>query len=189
VSRISADTPVVLLVEDEEDVGNLYERWLDEYEVRTACDGETALSLLDDDVDAVLLDRRLPDVSGDEVLAAIEEWRPDCPVAMVTGVEPTTDVLELGFADYLVKPVTSDDLRATVERLHRLTAYDDRVQRQFALASKLALMEARVAGDELDDDGEYARLQAELADISRELEQRRDELSDDDFDTLFALTA
>ena len=66
---VDQDDATVLVVDDEEMVADafslLLERW---YTVRTAHGGEEALSLVDGDVDVVLLDRRMPDRSGDEVL-------------------------------------------------------------------------------------------------------------------------
>jgi len=60
---------------------------------------------MDDEVDAVLLDRRMPDVHGDEVLARLREEGCDCPVIMTTAVDPGMDILEMDFEDYLCKPV------------------------------------------------------------------------------------
>jgi len=109
---MSEQPPLVLVVEDEPDLADLYAAWLgDEYRVRTAYGGQEALDELDeadDEVDAILLDRRMPGLSGDEVLAAVRERGIDCRVAMVTAVEPDFDILKMGFDDYLVKPVTSD---------------------------------------------------------------------------------
>lgn len=83
--------PVVLVVDDEEDLANLYSQWLsDDYAVRTAYNGEQALERLDETVDVVLLDRRMPGLSGDDALNRIREREYDCRVAMVTAVDPDT---------------------------------------------------------------------------------------------------
>jgi DNA-binding response OmpR family regulator len=187
---MSTDTPTVLLVEDEEQITALYEGWLDEaYEVRTAHDGEAGLELLDEDIDVALLDRRMTGLSGDELLDRMRERDVDCPVAMVTGVEPTTDALALGFEDYLVKPVGREELLETVDRLYRLTTYDDRIQRKFALASKLAVIESRIDEEKLERHDAYARPRAEVDELSEERTQWQSELSSEDFATLFSLTA
>lgn len=65
--------PVLLVVDNERDVADTYALQLEEYDTRVAYGGEEALAKLDDDVDAVLLDRRMPDVHGDEVLARIHD--------------------------------------------------------------------------------------------------------------------
>ena len=83
------ELPLVLVVEDEPDLADLYATWLKiDYSVRTAYGGEEAVEQLDDEIDVVLLDRRMPGLSGDEVLTKIRERGIDCYVSMVTAVEP-----------------------------------------------------------------------------------------------------
>jgi len=188
---MSEQPPLVLVVEDEPDLADLYAAWLgDEYGVRTAYGGQEALEHLDevdDDVDAILLDRRMPGLSGDEVLSAVRERGIDCRVAMVTAVEPDFDILKMGFDDYLVKPVTSDTLRETVTGLLRRTEYDTEVQELFSLTSKKAMLETEKSATELSDSDEYQR----LTDRIDELRSRADESleavteDEDDFEKLF----
>lgn len=117
---MAEDPPTVLVVEDEEAVVEAYAMWLsDVAEVRTATGGREALELVDDDVDAVLLDRRMPDLSGDETLAEIRERGYDCRVAMVTAVDPAVDVnaVDASFETYLTKPVTKEEIVDAVGEL------------------------------------------------------------------------
>ncbi|TKX82061.1 HalX domain-containing protein [Halorubrum sp. SD626R] len=188
---MSEQPPLVLVVEDEPDLADLYAAWLgDEYRVRTAYGGQEALEQLDeadDDVDAILLDRRMPGLSGDEVLSAVRERGIDCRVAMVTAVEPDFDILKMGFDDYLVKPVTSDTLKETVSGLLRRGEYDTEMQELFSLTSKKAMLETEKSATELADNDEYQR----LTDRIEELRSRADESleavteDDDDFEKLF----
>ena len=156
---MSEQRPLVLVVEDEPDLADLYAAWLgDEYRVRTAYGGNEALDVLDeagDDVDALLLDRRMPGLSGDEVLDAVTDRGIECRVAMVTAVEPDFDIIEMGFDDYLVKPVTSDTLRDTDKTLLTRNDYDAGVQDLFSLTSKKAMLEAEKSASELADNEEY----------------------------------
>jgi CheY-like chemotaxis protein len=97
----------ILVVDDEQPIADLFARWLeDEYDVRVAYSGGEALASLDDSLDVVLLDRDMPDMSGDGVLDTIRSRGIDCRVGMVTAVEPDFDVLTLGYDAYVVKPVT-----------------------------------------------------------------------------------
>ncbi|EMA28367.1 response regulator receiver protein [Haloarcula japonica DSM 6131] len=109
----------MLVVEDETDIADSYELWLNNaYEVYRAETGEVALSKLDElAVDVVLLDRMLPGVSGDEVLDEIRKQGYRCRVAMVSAVQPGIDVVEMGFDGYITKPPDKEELRETVERL------------------------------------------------------------------------
>ena len=118
--------PSLLVVDDERDVADTYAQLLRrEYDVRVAYGGEAALEALQEaPADVVLLDRRMPDLSGDQVLVTIRNWGLDTRVALVTAVDPSFDVLGLGFDDYLLKPVGIETLRDTVERLLAIESYD-----------------------------------------------------------------
>lgn len=178
------DDATVLVVEDERPLASLYEEWLaDEYEVRTAHTGRDALDELDDAVDVVLLDRRLPGLSGREVLDEIRDRGDSCQVAMVTAVEPGVDVLEMGFDDYLTKPAARADVRRLVSSLVDRKQYDACVQRYFRLLSKRAALE-REHGD-LEDHPEYDELRADVAAIEAELGGLVEQFSVEDFHAQF----
>jgi len=184
---MSDDRPLVLVVEDESDLADLYAAWLgNDYRVRTAYGGREALENLDSEVDIVLLDRRMPGLSGDEVLDAIQERGIDCQVAMVTAVEPDFDVLGMGFDDYLVKPVAREELLETVGDLERRSTYDTGVQELFSLSSKKALLEAEKTEAELAENEEYQQLTDRLKQLRAELDTTIDEMSESgEFESLF----
>jgi len=182
---MSGDTPLVLVVEDERDLSDLYRTWLGKtYRVRTARDGRAALDELDDEVDVVLLDRRMPDLSGDEVLDRIRELDLDCRIAMVTAVEPDTDIVDMAFDDYLVKPVSEEELVRTVENLRIRDEYGDGVKRLFSLASKKALLESEKDMLELESNSDYQRLCADLGDLRADLDDKLARLGESDDLTL-----
>ena len=188
---MSEQSPLVLVVEDEPDLADLYAAWLgDEYRVRTAYGGQEALEELnatDNEVDAILLDRRMPGLSGDEVLSAVRERGVDCRIAMVTAVEPDFDILKMGFDDYLVKPVTSDTLRETVEGLLRRGEYDTEMQELFSLTSKKAMLEAEKSVSELASNDEYQRLTDRIGELRSKADESLEAVAgdDDDFEKLF----
>lgn len=178
---MSEDRSTVLVVEDEPDLADLYAEWLKaEYDVRTANGGEEALEILDDSIEVVLLDRRMPDLSGDEVLDAIRERGADCRVAMVTAVEPDFDIVAMGFDDYLVKPVSRDALKATVSNLLLRNEYDGGIQELFALASKKALLESERSASALEQHEEYEQLSERIRELRAELNQKLDQLDETD---------
>lgn len=112
------DEPTVLLADDEPALADGHAAQLpDEYDVRTAYDGEGALEAIDEDVDVAVLDRRMPKLTGDDVLDHVRDKEYDCRIVMLTGVEPSEDIVEMGFDEYLIKPVGGDELRETVARL------------------------------------------------------------------------
>ena len=174
---MATTTPSVLIVEDEPDLADLYAAWLGEScEIETAYDGETALNAIDDGIDIVLLDRRMPGLSGDRILTTIRDRGLDCRVAMVTAVEPDFDIIGMGFDDYLVKPVSKDELRRIVEQLQLRSSYDEQLQEFFALASKKALLDAKKTDAELKSSQEYARLRDRLAVLRVEVNETMSEL-------------
>ncbi|UWG52228.1 Rec domain [Halalkaliarchaeum sp. AArc-CO] len=176
---MSEDAPLVLIVEDEPDLADLYAAWLSsDYRVRTAYGGQEALDELDEQIDVVLLDRRMPGVSGDEVLEEIRGRGLDCRIAMVTAVEPDFDIVEMGFDDYLVKPVAKEELYETVESLLTRSSYDEGVQELYALASKKALLESEKGSAELEESQEYQQLERELEALRSELGETLDSFGD-----------
>lgn len=171
--------PAVLIVDDEPLITEMFEVWLEtEYEVTIANDGETALDLLDQTIDVVLLDRMMPGLSGDEALQAIRSQGYDCRVAMVTAVEPDFDVLEMGFDDYLTKPVTQEDLTGTIDTLLSRTEYDETVQDYFALATKKATLEAAKPHEELQQNDEYQELTQQVQETRQTVDQSLEETGD-----------
>lgn len=161
---MTTESPSILIVEDEPDLAILYAEWLaGEYDVETATHGTDALEAIDDTIDIVLLDRRMPGLSGETVLETIRERSLDCQMAMVTAIEPDFDIVELGFDDYLVKPVSQDELTGVIEQLCIRATYDEQLQELFMLASKKALLDERKTEAERQSSQEYAELTDRLA--------------------------
>jgi len=176
---MSDEGPLVLVVEDEPDLADLYATWLSvEYEVRTAYGGREAIELLDDVVDVILLDRRMPDLPGDEVLEVVRDRDLECRVSMVTAVEPDFDIIAMGFDDYLVKPVSKDDLRDTVDSLLLRDEYDEGIGELFSLASKKALLESEKGPEDLKTNDEYQHLTDRISDLRTNLDTTLQNLDD-----------
>ena len=65
----------------------------------------------------ILLDLKLPDVSGFQVLSEIRQHQPDIPVVIMTAhgsIDAAVEALRYGASDFLIKPCEADLLRATV---------------------------------------------------------------------------
>lgn len=175
-------TATALVVEDEEDLADLYVTWLREggYTAYVAYGGEEALEKLDDSIDIVFLDRRMPGLSGDEVLETVVREGYSCRVAMVTAVEPDFDVIDMGFDDYLVKPVSKPDLNATVERLTKRNAYDDRISEYAALVSKKSALMAEKANSELESNERYEELERRIERLESTVDDLAEGFNEDD---------
>ena len=176
--------PRVLIVDDEAEVADVYAlRLRDEYDTETAYGGEEALEAVGEHVDVVLLDRRMPQVSGDDVLSAIRDRELDTRVIMITAVDPDFDIVDMPFDDYLCKPVQKDDLVAAIEQQLTASRYDDRLTEYLEVTSKIALLEAEKTDAELDGSDEVARLRDRAASIQAEMDEALAEF--DDFQTAF----
>jgi len=160
--------PTVLIVDDDEDLADTYALWLnDEYDVRTTYSGGEAMESLADDVDVVLLDRRMPAVPGDEVLGEIRDRDLDCQVAMLTAVEPDSDIVELPFDEYLVKPVSKAEVVEAVDELLFREDLDEETQEYLALnATEESLADRDV--DEFRDPDAVEELREAVADAESE---------------------
>lgn len=115
---MSTPEATVLVVEDEQGLAELFEIWLaDAFDVETVTTGRDALETLGEHIDVVVLDWRMPEVSGEEILEQIRERDLTCRVAVVTGLEP--EVANIGDAADAVlrKPVDAEELIGVVERL------------------------------------------------------------------------
>ncbi len=115
--------PFVLIVDDDEVIRSLLRLTLPDegYDLVEAQDGDQALQISDARRPAlVLLDWRMPRLSGADVLRALKERHPDVPVIVLTA-EPEakvrTQAETLGADVFMTKPFSPLQLLATVERL------------------------------------------------------------------------
>ena len=162
----------VLVVDDEPAITNLYESWLAEYAVFVAHDGSEALATLErreDEIDVVLLDRKMPGMSGDAVLVEMQGRGYDCRVAMLTAVAPNYDIVEMPFDDYATKPVDGDALRRVVTDLCERTAYSDALSRYYSLVAKHAALTTEHPADRLRENEAFVELETQIRELERDL--------------------
>ncbi|SNZ04200.1 HalX domain-containing protein [Natronoarchaeum philippinense] len=172
----------ILVVDDEERVTDLYATYLDElYSVRRAYSGAEALDAIDAQVDVVLLDRRMPELSGDEVLRQLREEGYDCRVVMVTAIEPDFDIVDMAFDEYLVKPATEEEVRDAVETQLLLDSYDTRLNEYFRLKAKLSALEDEKSYADLEADDRYEELTVLAESLREDLERMLSEYDELDF--------
>jgi PAS domain S-box-containing protein len=125
-TAVPAPTPLpskrVLLVDDEEVVRKVLNEYLihDGHVVELAANGKDGLDKFRHGrFDVVILDRAMPDMSGDQVGAAIKHSSPNVPVIMLTGfgsMMEAADEKPVGVDFVVNKPVTIDTLRKAIAR-------------------------------------------------------------------------
>jgi DNA-binding response OmpR family regulator len=164
-----SERATVLVVDDEREVADAYTlRLRKRYDVSTAYGGQEALDAVDGSVDVVLLDRRMPDMSGDEVLRAIRERNLDSRVIMLTAIDPGFDIVDMPFDDYLCKPVDREDLYGAIDHQLRIVAYD-RLSEYFEVASKRSVLQSQLPQQSLEESDRYAELTDRAARLRAEL--------------------
>lgn len=94
------------------------------YDNITLPDGTDAVKTVrgNSDIDVLLLDRKMPGMSGEEVLKEVKKYRPELQVIILTGYGSTQSAMELGKLDayaYLEKPVEVEKIIDTVEKARK----------------------------------------------------------------------
>ena len=136
----------VLVVDDDDGVRSAVTRFLElrGYEPLAAGSGEEALALLESRrVMAVLLDLRLPGVTGVDLVSRILTTEPDAAILMFTAVNDATSAalcMQRGAMDYLIKPLDLAHLERALERaLARRTEQAEHRRRQQELTTEVAI--------------------------------------------------
>ena len=112
----------ILVVDDEKNIRILFRDELEDdgYEVDTAESGTEALEkVAENPPDLIVLDIRLADMSGIEVLEEIRKTNEELPVIMCTAVRGLKDdftIWDSKVSDYITKPVDLEDLKAKIKK-------------------------------------------------------------------------
>jgi CheY-like chemotaxis protein len=115
----------VLVIDDEVVAANSVRRTLNRrgFRVDEAFSGREALNrILNEMYDLVLLDMKMPDANGLELLPTIKKHRPRLPVVMVTGyasIDTAVEAIQRGASDYVSKPFTPEELFSAASRAIR----------------------------------------------------------------------
>ncbi|MCK4491810.1 MAG: response regulator, partial [Candidatus Altiarchaeales archaeon] len=115
---------LVLLIDDDPDtvrlIGTLLEK--EGYTTTSALNGKQGLrKVYEENPDLILIDIKLPDIDGNEVLKNIKETNPNRPVIMMTAyadIDNAILALKLGADDYIKKPFDNTHLTHTINRTY-----------------------------------------------------------------------
>ena len=113
--------PRVLIVDDEERFGTTLQKLLTIRNIDAAHVGsakEAFLEIAGHDYDVILLDVKMPEMSGIEALGRIKKENPQIEVIVLTGhanVDAAIEIMKLGGYDYLLKPCAIDELVGKIE--------------------------------------------------------------------------
>lgn len=115
----------ILVVDDEESIRRLMEKELNSMR-RNVCSADSARHALElierQQFDVIVLDIRLPDGDGIDLLEKFKQAIPDVEVILITGygnVENAVEAMKLGAYDYITKPFTLDRVELVVEKAYQ----------------------------------------------------------------------
>src|SRR3989304_4275434 len=117
------DRPKILVVDDEKSIRDLLSAALGQwgYQAFLSTSGPEALGMLKGQLlDAALIDIRMPDMDGIELLRELKRYDSSMEVVIMTGyptVPPAVEALKEGAYDYLTKPLIMDELKHLLARL------------------------------------------------------------------------
>ena len=138
---MTVECPVLLVVDDDPAIRRLvtsFARPLG-FDVVTCNGGRDALAQLRErKANLLLVDLRMPDVDGLEVVRAVRDMDPHCQTVLVTGhatIDTAIEAIKLGARDYLTKPFDRDRLR---ELLTGVREEIERRQSMFQMEGELA---------------------------------------------------
>ncbi|MCS7046314.1 MAG: response regulator [Gemmataceae bacterium] len=175
----------VLVIDDDADTrANLRDILeLDQYRVETASTAAEALQRNDwSDIAAILLDRRLPDGTAEELLPRLKKLAPGASIVIITGyadLEGAISAIRLGAADYITKPINPDLIRtrlAHVAERKRAEAEIARLNEQALQNERLAAIGQMMAGLAHESGNALARSQSCLEMLAWEVEDRPEAL-------------
>ena len=112
----------VLIIDDEKNIreGLAAALEMEGYTVALAADGKQGLArMVKGDIDLVITDLRMPEVSGEQVLAKVAAENPGVPVIVLTGhgsIDSAVEAMRNGAYDFLTKPLNLDQLILIVKR-------------------------------------------------------------------------
>ncbi len=154
----------ILVVDDEKSVRESLKLVLsDSYRILIAASGEEAIeTLLREKIDLMLLDIRMPGISGMDVLKQIENIAKDLEVIIITAdtkIDTAIGALSLGAYHYITKPFNSKDLLAMV---HRVLEKKSLVKENISLRSKIT--QATSLGEII---GQAEEMQKAILEINR----------------------
>jgi DNA-binding NtrC family response regulator len=133
----------ILIIDDEESPRESLRFILkDRYELTLKESGTAGIEAVRTEgaFDVVLLDMKMPDLSGLDVLRQIQDIAPMTPVVMITAItdaKPAVEAMKLGAYDYLNKPFDVDEIRLVVER----------ILRERSLQAEVGRLRSQVQGD------------------------------------------
>jgi DNA-binding HxlR family transcriptional regulator/DNA-binding response OmpR family regulator len=173
----SRGLPRVLIVDDDPRQVELLSSWLSaEYDVVTATDGKAAREALDETIDVAILDRHLPDTTGEKIVENARQAGISPPTGFLSSADVSVSATELPADLLLSKPATRDRVLEAVNTLYRMNELSALGRRVRAREHRLRFVREE-HGPAVETAPAYERADATLDDLQ---EEWQNELEDRD---------
>lgn len=173
----SRGLPRVLIVDDDPRQVELLSSWLSaEYDVVTATDGKAAREALDETIDVAILDRHLPDTTGEKIVANARQAGIFPPTGFLSSADVSVSATELPADLLLSKPATRERMLEAVNTLYRMNELSTLGRRVRAREHRLRFVREE-HGPAVETAPAYERADATLDDLQ---EEWQNELEDRD---------
>ncbi len=147
----------ILIIDDEVKICEFIEAYLvkNEHEVIISNNGSEALDIFENEkIDLIILDRMIPDISGEEICTYIRE-KSNIPIIMITAKKEDEDKIEgfnLGCDDYICKPFNPKEMVLRVRALLRRSGIDSGEYIRFnnGLEINKELRKVKIRGEEVE---------------------------------------
>jgi len=158
--------PCVLLADRDRRLSELYRHWFSpEYDVRTARNAAELRRQLDDAVDVVIVDRRLPGAPLAEIPTIARAGDDDRRVVLLTGERPAHEIADTPCDAVVRKPTSETSLREAIETQLERQGEPPADRQRHALASRRSVLEETYAPRVLADSEHYDAICSRLLEL------------------------
>jgi CheY-like chemotaxis protein len=165
------DTTTIMVVDDEERMAKCYKLFIqDTYDTFVTIGGQVAVDNLTREVDVVLLDRRMPEMHGHEVLEHISQGDYNCRVIIISALDPDMDIIEYDFSKYLSKPVVKEELLNAIEQVRMLDQYENLLTEYYQAVEKYSIMKSEFDPFTLEESDEFQALKENISQTQEEID-------------------
>lgn len=165
------DSTTIVLADDDDRLVEMHTNWLSEFEIKTATDGKTARDALDETVDVLITDRRMPELSGEELAQYVATSGYDCRTVFVSSVGPDQSLCSVPFDGYVQKPAAPEKLQTVIDDVVARKSQPPKVREFESLQARIELFESQLPKERRKETEAYRNLCDRLLTLDRELDQ------------------
>ena len=177
-AKNNSENKDVVIIEDEESLAELFSKRLDdEYNATIATHAGNGIAEIDAETDYVLLDRKLPGMSGDRVLEYIVDQPYDINVIIISAIDPDQNVIHQPYDEYITKTVDEGEIQDAIDRVEVKNRFVELLSQYVKKAETWEVVRSDLNTAESDADVDLGMIESELDEIAEEFATISSELS------------